>query len=152
MKHMDGSQSGRVGRQFRQAAAQPSAKKKPKLPPPFSIRFSEEERARLDRAAGTLSLAAYMRLKLFSEDDAPPPRRKLTRKKYQPSAELTVLGHMLGGLGQSRLASNLNQIAKAANMGALPITPELEQELHEACAAIQNMRQELISALGVKAQ
>ncbi len=153
MKYADSSQSDSgVGAQFRQAATQPAARKKSNNPPPFSIRFSEEERARLDRAAGALSLAAYIRLKLFSEDDAPPPRRRLTRKRYQPSAELAVLGHMLGSLGKSRMASNLNQIAKAANTGALPVTPELEKELLEACAAVLSMRQELISALGVKVQ
>ncbi len=152
MRYADGSQSGGVASvQFRQAA-QTEVRKKSNVLPPFSIRFSEEERARLDQAAGALSLAAYIRLKLFSDDDAPPTKRKLTRKQYQPSAELAVLGHMLGSLGKSRLASNLNQIAKAANIGALPVTPELEQELHEACAAVLNMRQELISALGVKAQ
>ena len=41
----------------------------------------------------------------------------------------------LAGLGQSRLASNINQIAKAANMGALPVTPDLIDELYQACAA-----------------
>lgn len=132
-------------------AARPS-KPKRKAPPPFSIRFTEEERAWLERDAGALSIAAYMRLRLFAGDDPPPTKRKPTRKQYVPSAELAILGEMLGGLGQSRLASNVNQLAKAANMGALPVTPEVEQELLEACAAIQDMREKLISALGVKAQ
>lgn len=128
-------------------------KKRKKHPPPFSIRFTDAERAQLDRDAGTLSLAAYIRLKLFAGIDPPPSKRKPARKiKSKPSAELAVLGHMLGGLGQSRLASNMNQIAKAANMGALPVSPELEKELFEACAAVQSMRKDLITALGVKAQ
>lgn len=134
---------------FKNAASSPStAETKP--PPPYSIRFTDEERARLNRDAGVLSLAAYIRLQLFSGDDGPPPRKKLTRKQHTPSAELAVVGHMLGGLGQSRLASNINQIAKAANMGALPVTPELEAELAEACKAIQDMRAQLIAAMGVK--
>ena len=136
---------------FSEAAAKPS-KPKRKAPPPFSIRFTDEERARLERDAGALSLAAYMRLKLFAGDEPPPTKRKPTRKQYVPSAELAVLGQMLGGLGQSRLASNLNQIAKAANIGALPVSPELEAELLEACAAIQDMRRSPIQALGVKAR
>ena len=137
---------------FSNASAVCPPKPKSKAPPPFSIRFTDDERARLNRDAGTLSLAAYIRLKLFAGDDPPPTKRKLTRKKHQPSAELAVLGHMLGGLGQSRIASNLNQIAKAANMGALPVTPELEQDLVEACAAVKAMRHDLIAALGIKAQ
>jgi hypothetical protein len=136
---------------FENAAARPRKRRK-RPPPPFSIRFTAEERARLNRDAGTLSLAAYIRLKLLSDGDKTKSPRKLTKKAHQPSAELAVLGHMLGGLGQSRLASNLNQIAKAANMGALPVTPELTQELQEACAAVQEMRRELILALGIKAQ
>ena len=137
---------------FKSATSVPKAEPKPKLLP-FSLRFTEQERAWLLRRAGTLSLAAYIRLQLFKDfDDAPPPRRKQTRKVKNPSAELSVLGAMLGGLGQSRLAANLNQIAKAANQGALPVTPELEAELSEACAAIQDIRETLISALGVKTQ
>ncbi len=138
---------------FSEATAGLSKAKPKKPPPPFSIRFTEEERTRLDRDAGTLSLAAYIRLRLFTGDEPPPTKRKPTRRvKPKPSAELAVLGYMLGGLGQSRLASNLNQIAKAANMGALPVSTDLEQELFAACAAVQSMRQDLIAALGVKAQ
>jgi hypothetical protein len=136
---------------FEKAALCPVTPKR-KLPPPFSIRFTDEERAQLNRDAGALSLAAYMRLKLFADCENPPTQRKPTRRPPAPSAELAVLGHMLGSLGKSRLASNLNQIAKAANMGALPVTPELEAELSEACTAILDMRQRLISAMGIKAQ
>ncbi|MEO1194337.1 MAG: hypothetical protein AAFY02_21500 [Pseudomonadota bacterium] len=127
-------------------------KRKPKRPPPFSIRFTEEERARLKRDAGTLSLAAYIRLKLLCEDDRPPPRKKLSKKRHSPSAELAVLGQLLGTIGKSEIASSLSDIAGAAKVGALPVSPELEQELQEACTAIQHMRRELIAALGVKAQ
>ena len=155
MTHADGSQgTNGLSGQFQHAASQAviHKQKRPKAPPPFSIRFTEDERARLNRDAGALSLAAYIRLKLFAGDDPPPTRRKPTRKRHSPSAEMAALGHMLGGLGKSRLASNLNQIAKASNVGALPVTPELEKELFEACAAVQAMRRDLITALGIKAQ
>ena len=128
-------------------------KTKAKRPPPFSIRFTDEERARLDHERGVLSLAAYIRLKLFTDPaNQSAERKRVARKQSSPSAELMALSHMLGGLGQSRIASNINQIAKAANMGALPVTPELEAELLEACAAIQDMRGRLIEGLGVKAR
>ena len=61
--------------------------RKRKPPPPFSIRFTEEERKRLDRDAGVLSLAAYMRLKLFCESDKPTSKRYRTRKPQQPSKQ-----------------------------------------------------------------
>ncbi|GAB5467649.1 MAG: hypothetical protein Kilf2KO_06790 [Rhodospirillales bacterium] len=50
------------------------------------------------------------------------------------------------------MASSLSNIAGAAKVGALPLSPELEQDLQEACAAIQHMRRALIAALGVKPQ
>lgn len=117
-----------------------------KHPPPFSIRFTDEERAYLRREAGRLSLSAHIRAKLF--EDATLPKR-LTRKKRAPSVDQAKLAKLLGALGGSRLSSNMNQIAKAAHMGALPVTPELEQELAEACAEIRAMRCALIEAIGV---
>ena len=60
-----------------------------------------------------------------------------------------MLAMVLSELGQSRLASNINQLAKAANMGTLDITPEIEQEIEQACREIQAMRALLIAALGV---
>ena len=120
-----------------------------KAPPPFSIRFTDDERARLERAAGTLSLAAYIRLKLFEGQDLPPGRRRITKKVRQPSAELAVLGQMLSALGQSRLANNLNQIARAANTGTLDLDGDTEAELQRACADIAAMRHDLIRALGL---
>jgi len=132
-----------------QAAAEPSSKPKKSLPP-FSIRFTEEERAQLERDAGALSLAAYMRLKLFNDGEPDNSKRNKTRKQRTPSIEIAMISQLLGALGQSRLSSNLNQIAKAANMGALPVSSELESELHQACADIAAMRQSLIATLGIK--
>jgi hypothetical protein len=60
------------------------------------------------------------------------------------------LGQLLGLLGKSRLANNLNQLAKAANMGSLPVTQETESDLREACAAVFEMRLLLLKALGLK--
>ena len=53
-------------------------------------------------------------------------------------------------LDSSRLASNMNQIAKALNIGSLELTPETETALLEACADIYEMRNMLIKALGLK--
>ena len=59
-----------------------------------------------------------------------------------------LLGQALALLGASRLSSNMNQIAKAAHMGALPVTPELNADLDAACAEIKVMRRVLMQALG----
>lgn len=127
------------------AAASKPAPAKPKYPPPFSLRLTEQERAWLREKAGRWSIGAYIRMRLFG--DAASPRQA---ERRQPSVDQTALGRALGALGQSRLASNLNQIAKAANLGVLPVTPELADELRAACEDIRKMREALIEALGIK--
>ena len=52
-------------------------------------------------------------------------------------------------LGQSRLANNMNQLAKAANSGSLPVTPETEEALLNAVREVAYMRTLLIQALDV---
>lgn len=114
-----------------------------KYPPPFSIRFTFEERARLDADRGRVSLAAHIRERLFGDDAAP-------RKKpgNSPIKDAEALGRVLGALGGSRLSSNLNQLAKAVNTGSLPVSPEVEAELIEACQEVQELRADLLRALG----
>ncbi len=142
-----------VKEHFQVTATTPEIHKKAKPAPPFSIRFSEEERAYLNREAGSRPLAAYIRDKLFGDAKFSNRNfRRPTKKSRQPSVDHRALAEALGGLGQSRLASNMNQIAKAANVGTLPVTQELEQDLHDACAAIYEMRQMLITALGIKSE
>ena len=140
---------GALKTQFRAGTASATRQKKSKSLKPFSLRFTEEERARLERAAGQQSLASYIRARLLG-DDVSPRKARHSRKPRRPRIDHIALGKVLGALGQSRLASNMNQIAKAAHMGALPVTPDLMQELHEACAAIRAMRRDLIAALGIK--
>jgi hypothetical protein len=112
---------------------------------PYSIRLTEKERAILEQAAAGMPLAAYIRQKLLGiEVSHRRPRGKTPVKDHQ------MLAAVLGALGQARLANNLNQIAKAAHMGALPVTPEVEEELQAACAAIHDMRVNLLFALGVR--
>ena len=103
-------------------------KAEPKYPPPFSLRLTHEERARLLADAGRKPLSAYIRERLLGENDAP---RK--RQNNSPIKDHEALGRVLGALGRSRLASNLNQLAKAVNTGSLPVTPETEANLKEAC-------------------
>ncbi|MBI1393156.1 MAG: plasmid mobilization relaxosome protein MobC [Alphaproteobacteria bacterium] len=120
-----------------------------KTPPPFSIRFTDAERVYLKREAGDLSLAAHIRRQLFPEDMC-LQKRNATKRVRQPSVDHQALASVLARLGQSRLSQNLNQIAKAANMGALPVTPDLVDELIEACAEIRQLRADVMAALGMK--
>ncbi len=114
-----------------------------KTPPPFSLRLTAEERAELERRAGSHPVGEYIRSVLFGGGASP---RKLKRRK--PSIDQAALGQALGVLATSHLSSNMNQIAKAAHMGALPVTPDLMADLDTACADIKAMRGALLRALG----
>ncbi len=62
------------------------------------------------------------------------------------------LAKLLGALGKSRIASNINQLAKAANSGSLPVSKEIIKALNESVAAIRWMRETLIKGMGIKPQ
>ncbi len=114
-----------------------------KRPSPLSIRITEQQRAELREAAAGGSVNAYVIRKLFGESAA--DSRKAGRV---PNIDQQSVARIMAALGQSRLSQNMNQIARGANSGALPISPELQQELAEACAAIRAMRTDLLTALG----
>ena len=92
-----------------------------------------------------MALGEYIRSRLFGEDVS--PRR--TRGK-SPVKDHEALARVLAALGASRLPSNLNQLARAANTGSLPVTPDTETALTEACETITAMRAELLQALGME--
>lgn len=116
-----------------------------KRPSPLSIRISEEQRAKLKEAAAGGSVNAYVIRKLFGESAA--DHRRAGRL---PPVDQQAVARLMAALGQSRLSQNLNQIARGANSGALPVSPELQQELSRACAIIRAMRADLLEALGKK--
>lgn len=62
------------------------------------------------------------------------------------AADQTGLAKVLGMQGQSRLANNLYQIAKAAHIGVLAVSPALIEALESACRDIRIMRNALLSA------
>lgn len=130
-----------LSRNYNALAAGAAAEKK--CPPPFSLRLTAAERARLDAERGRTPLGAHIRERLFGDDAAP---RK--RQGNSPVKDAEALGRVLGALGESRLSSNLNQLAKAVNTGSLPVTPETEADLKEACRDVAAMRADLMRALG----
>ena len=119
---------------------------KGKYAPPFSLRLTAEERTRLDADAGPLPIGEYIRTQLF---ETPSARKVRFRRPVQDEQALT---QVLGALGRSRLSSNLNQLAKAVHSGSLPVTPETEQAILEACSAVKGMSNNLVQALGLQAE
>ena len=113
---------------------------------PFCIRLSADQRARLTAEAGGAPLGAYIKAKALGER---PPRIRRTGVSIN---DREALAKTLALLGKSRLSSNLNQLAHAANIGALPMTPETEEFLRDALRDVREVRILLLKALGMKAE
>lgn len=137
-----------LSRSFAQSSAVPErkTKAKPKRPSPITLRLTPDERAKLEELAQGMTLSAYIRACVLQ--DTMIARRKSPRRTATKDEE--TLAQILGLLGQSRIASNLNQLAKAANMGALPVDEETERDLHDACCYVAEMRGLLLKAMGMK--
>lgn len=122
----------------------PSARRK-RLPP-FSLRLNEDERKELEGKADGQPLGAYIRGQLLGA-------KAVSRKRTgRPGVDHQKIALVLAALGQSRLSQNINQLAKAANMGTLDVSLETDQALQTACAEIIALRQILIEALGLKVE
>ena len=126
-------------------------KRKRKASSSVSIRFTHDERKQLNRDAGKLSLSAYIRQKLLG-DTVKKRKPQYMRKSRQPKPDYVELARILGQLGQSELATSMLVLALAAQSGALPVTPELEEKLDKACDDIHGMSIALISSLRIKPQ
>lgn len=111
--------------------------------PPFSLRLTADERARLAAEAKGLPLGTYIKAKALGT-----PLR--VRSAGVSVEDRQALAKVLALLGGSRLASNLNQLARLANTGALPVNPETESELADAVSIIREIRLLLLIALGMK--
>jgi len=97
---------------------------------PFSIRLTMTERQQLKQAAGKRPVGVYIR----------------DRRSVEPDSE--AIARLAGLLGRSRIANNLNQLAKLANVGNLPVDDEVKVDLVEACEHVAEIRSVLLKALG----
>lgn len=110
---------------------------------PISIRFTAEERARIEQDAGGLALSAYVRNCALNN---PSPRK--TQKN--PIADHQALAKALGMLGNSNIFADIRELLKAAEEKTLYLTPEMQQAMRDACTKVMVMRCVLVEALGLK--
>lgn len=122
-------------------------KQRRKRPAPFSLRLSAEERAKLIAEAKGAPLGAYIKAKLLGK--SLPVRMRRTGLAIE---DRKALAQVLALLGGSRLANNLNQLAYAANIGSLPITPDTEADLKATLGDVRALRRLLMAALGLKTE
>ena len=125
-----------------QSSATPARRKREPASRPFSIRLTEPERRRLESEAGSLALGTYVRSRLLDH----VARRRTTAS----ASDRCLLSQILGKLGRLRFASSLSDLAAAANVGAVVMTPDLEQDIRTACRDLRDMRSMLMRALGLK--
>ena len=121
------------------AVSSPPSRRKRRAP--FSLRLTAKERELLEQAAGETPLATYIKFRLFNNL---PDLATLLPGAKRPASDT----QLIAALGQARLANNLNQLAKAANMGTLDVRPETEAELIAVCEEVHAMRRDLIAASG----
>ncbi len=113
----------------------------PRRPAPFSIRLAPEERSRLEAEAQGMPLGGYIKAKALG---GPPLKRLAAVEDRQALAQALAL------LGKTHYANNLNQLAHLANMGALPLTPEVMEELDSTLRLIGEVRALIVRAMGVR--
>ncbi|MEO0752285.1 MAG: hypothetical protein AAFY25_10810 [Pseudomonadota bacterium] len=116
-----------------------------KRPAPLSLRLSFEEKQKLIEDAGRQSISAYIKERLFDPDTPVKQARGLN-----PVKDYKALAQLLGMLGSSRIAKNLNELAEAARMGALPLGDETDKALRRACDDVRIIRRFLLAALGIR--
>jgi len=118
-------------------------KNKRKYHPTLQIHFSQSQREKLDSWADGRPIAAYIKDVLFIEE------RKPQRTHGVILQDKKLYAQALGSLGQSRLASNVNQMAKAVNSGSLQVNQETEAAILEAAKAIIVLRDVFFDAMGL---
>ncbi|MBL4726936.1 MAG: hypothetical protein JKY83_09750 [Rhizobiaceae bacterium] len=120
---------------------------KEKRPPPLSLRLSNGEREELERLANGQSLSGYIRQSIFENSIS----IKTIRTRKPPIQDYKMLARVLRALANADTISAITDIGKMdANLA--PMSSELEIAVQRACTDIANMRQQLITALGLRSE
>jgi hypothetical protein len=142
-----------LGSKFADIASGPTAAIRPSCPksnrttrdcPRVTVRLSQDDHARLTDLAGGMALSTYLRAAALGQD---LPRRRAAGLAVQ---DREAIAQLLGLLGQSRIANNLNQLAHQANIGTLPVDEETKTDIDEAYRLVVSVRATLMRALGMK--
>ena len=114
----------------------------------LTLRLSEDQQAELEQRAEQMPLSTYVRHALFAANDNEPPKRR--RNSQSTFKDRKALAQVLCKLGQSELSASMNEMARLAHLGALPVDIDTEIAIKTACQDIADMRRLLMNALGVQ--
>ena len=117
----------------------------------ITVRFTDDEREKLQMLAGSMAISGYIRNRLFGDEEEIRAKR-YRKKRREPTVDVTLLGQLLGKLGQSEMTKALFALLLAAESGKAELPDSSLQNLDRACGQIEEMRDMLIIALGVKPQ
>lgn len=109
--------------------------------PPFSLRLSADERARMECLAKGMPLGTY--IKACALD----PKIAAKVHAEPPESRRALLAQLIARLGS--VADTLKLIRAALERGALDFEPETEGALHTACADLSAIKAMVMRALGV---
>lgn len=115
-----------------------------KSAPRITLRLTAEEDAKLRKLCEGMTVSAYVRQRLFGDG---VDRRK--RRSHVPVRDQQALAQVIGLLGETHIANNLNQLAYHANTGTLLIDEQTTAQINEAYDHVCFMRDALIEALGL---
>ena len=115
----------------------------------LSVPLKPDQRAELLRRAGRQPLSTYVREQLFAANDNAPSKDRQKRHSA-PVKDHAALTELLARLGKLDAAASLANLARLARLGALPVSPETEAALLQACADIAFIKSLLMKALGVR--
>ncbi|MGB0662720.1 MAG: plasmid mobilization relaxosome protein MobC [Pontibacterium sp.] len=115
----------------------------------ISLRLTALQRAfvKQQSQAAMMSESDWIRYILFSDAALLTLKQKAAFRRVSDRD----LGQVVSVLGQSRIPNNLNQIAKAINMGTIIVSPDTERHIDESYRMVLWIRQTLIQELGLKA-
>ena len=110
-----------------------------------TLRMSVEERQALRDSALDRTLSETIRSILFNPDN--PPGNGM---RFSAHARQKLLAQILAELGRTDIAGSLRGLSKAADIGALPLTPAVLSEIEAAIRDVKTIRTELLKALGLR--
>lgn len=115
-----------------------------KRPAPVSVRFSDDERERLEADAGGAPLGTYIKGRVF--EGGCGYRARSIVQDYE------ALARVLAAMGRSGMLANLDALSKEVEAGNVTLNPDAEYEIGVACACVLQMRDDLIYALGLRTE
>lgn len=115
----------------------------------LSVPLTPEQMAELARRAGRAPLSAFAREQLFPANDNEPAPAIRTRCAA-PVRDDAALAEVLAKLGKTDLAGSLREMARLAQLGALPLTPETESDIQQTRRDVREIKMLLMTALGIR--